>query len=168
MVPLWKHIRAVLILPFMVTIVVPTVILLRTSRPGSGLPGPDSLPFPMLGLVYIGIGLWLLIRTNVHFARSGDGTLAPWDKTSRLVVTGVYRYVRNPMISGVLFILLGEATFFGSKRLLFWFLIFLVINMIYIPLVEERDLERRFGEEYQRYTTNVPRWVPRIKPWDPE
>jgi protein-S-isoprenylcysteine O-methyltransferase Ste14 len=70
------------------------------------------------------------------------------------------------MISGVLCILLGEAILFGSLPLFYWFVFFLVGNLIYMPLVEERDLERRFGEDYILYKQNVPRWIPRSRPWD--
>lgn len=165
--PIWKHIRAVLLLPFIVTIVIPIVILHWTRQFADGwLLRPGALPFPALGTLYVAIGLSLLVRTIIQFAREGGGTLAPWDPTGRLVVTGIYRYVRNPMISGVLFILLGEATFFGSKPLLVWFLVFLAINAVYIPLFEERGLEARFGEAYREYKRSVPRWIPRVKPWD--
>ena len=71
------------------------------------------------------------------FARVGKGTLAPWDATQRLVVVGPYRYVRNPMISGVLAILLGETLAFWSAPLLAWFAAVFAVNAIYMPLVEE-------------------------------
>ena len=96
----------------------------------------------------------------------GEGTLAPWDETRRLVVRGVYRHVRNPMITGVLCLLLGEASLLGSLPLLGWFALFLLANALYIPLAEERGLERRFGEEYLLYKRNVPRWIPRVRPWN--
>ena len=70
------------------------------------------------------------------------------------------------MISGVLSILLGEATIPGSVLLFFWFIVFLLLNMIYMPLFEEPGLERRFGAEYALYKKNVLRWIPRLKPWD--
>jgi len=113
------------------------------------------------------IGLTLFISTLTHFARRGRGTLAPWDPPRVLVVEGVYRYVRNPMISGVLMILLAEALFTGSRRILIWFLLFLVINLVYIPLLEEPGLAARFGDRYGLYKKNVPRWLPRVKPWVP-
>lgn len=100
-------------------------------------------------------------------ATVGRGTLAPWDPTSRLVVRGPYRHVRNPMISGVLLVLLGEAAFLGSLPVLAWFAAVLAVNAVYFPLVEEPGLSRRFGEDYERYRANVPRWVPRLRPWEP-
>jgi protein-S-isoprenylcysteine O-methyltransferase Ste14 len=70
------------------------------------------------------------------------------------------------MISGVFAVLLGEAVFFGSAGLLVWFLLFVSLNLVFIPLWEEPDLERRLGPEYLVYKQNVPRWVPRLTPWE--
>jgi protein-S-isoprenylcysteine O-methyltransferase Ste14 len=72
------------------------------------------------------------------------------------------------MISGVCCILLGEAVLFGSVPLAIWCLAFVALNLTYIPLVEEPGLERRFGEDYLHYKQNVPRWIPRFEPWDPQ
>jgi protein-S-isoprenylcysteine O-methyltransferase Ste14 len=82
-----------------------------------------------------------------------------------LVVQGVYRHVRNPMISGVNAILLGEAIMAASLPLAGWFLVFAVANIIYIPLAEEPGLVKRFGEDYEQYRRNVPRWIPRLTAW---
>jgi hypothetical protein len=79
-----------------------------------------------------------------------------------MVVVGPYRHVRNPMISGLLLILLAEALFFGSLPILAWFAFGFALNAVYIPLVEESGLEKRFGEEYLRYKQHVPRWIPRL------
>jgi protein-S-isoprenylcysteine O-methyltransferase Ste14 len=106
-----------------------------------------------------------VLATIRLFASAGRGTLAPWDPTTRLIVRGPYRHVRNPMISGVLFILVGEAALAASLRLLVWFGAVFALNGVYIPLVEERGLEARFGEEYGTYKAHVPRWLPRIRPW---
>jgi protein-S-isoprenylcysteine O-methyltransferase Ste14 len=95
------------------------------------------------------------------FATVGESTLAPWDPTHRLVVLGPYRHVRNPMITGVISMLLGEAALLGSWPLLAWALGFFGVNAIYMPLVEEPGLVRRFGDDYVRYRQNVPRWLPR-------
>lgn len=79
---------------------------------------------------------------------------------------GVYRYVRNPMITGVMLVLLAESLFFGSLALFAWFAFFTVGNLIYIPLSEEPGLLRRFGDDYERYQEHVPRWIPRRRAWD--
>lgn len=84
------------------------------------------------------------------------------------VVLGPYRYMRNPMITGALLVLLAESSFFQSWPIVAWTLLFFVGNMIYFPLVEEKGLQKRFGEDYAVYCKNVPRWIPRLKPWQPE
>jgi protein-S-isoprenylcysteine O-methyltransferase Ste14 len=121
----------------------------------------------VLGVALAGVGLLLMARAIALFAREGRGTLAPWDPTSRLVVRGPYRHVRNPMISGVMFLLAGEAAFFGSWALAVWFACFVLVNAVWIPLVEEPGLERRFGEDYLVYREAVPRWIPRLRAWTP-
>ena len=157
----WRHLRAIGLLPVTVTIVVPGLILWRT--------GAKLAPWPLatVGIVLIAIGLALVTWTVSLFARIGKGTLAPWDPTSRLVVVGPYRHVRNPMISGVLTVLLGEAALFGSLPLLVWFGAAFAVNAVYFPLVEEPGLRKRFGEDYEAYRAAVPRWVPRLRPWEP-
>jgi len=164
-----KHIRAILILPFMAAIVIPGVLLLKGGSLTIGLPFvlPVKIFSVLVGLLLIGGGLFLLFNTIRLFATQGDGTLAPWDPTQKLVVTGVYCYVRNPMISGVMGSLLGEAVVFGSWRIFVWFVLFAIINMVYIPLSEEPGLLKRFGEDYRIYCQNVPRWIPRMTAWQP-
>jgi protein-S-isoprenylcysteine O-methyltransferase Ste14 len=167
-VPLWRHLLSVLILPFTVTVAVPAWLLARRGAAvGWNLPGPLALLPPLAGIAAAGLGLALMVQTIRLFHRVGRGTLAPWDAPRHLVVQGVYRRVRNPMISGVLALLLGETVFFGSPALGVWFLCFAGLNASYIPLVEERDLERRFGDPYREYKRHVPRWIPRRRPWEP-
>jgi protein-S-isoprenylcysteine O-methyltransferase Ste14 len=83
------------------------------------------------------------------FARVGRGTLAPWDATRNLVAVGPYRFVRNPMISGVAMMLIGEALIFGSWVLGLWASVFVAINHLYFVYSEEPGLERRFGKSYK-------------------
>ncbi len=163
-----KHVRAILLLPFNVTLVIPGIIVsaTRSIEIGWGLSLPLSLVPIFLGVLLICIGLALMYKTISLFARLGKGTLAPWDPTQELVTHGIYRHVRNPMISGVFCILSGEAILVGSFPLLIWFTVFLVLNLIFIPLFEEPNLEARFGDEYRLYKENVPRWLPRLKPWE--
>jgi len=165
---LLKHIRAILIFPVMVIIVIP-LLLLREDN-SAHTKWIDIWQFSsftkIIGILLMLSGLILMIKTITLFATVGRGTLALWDPTQKLVVQGVYRYVRNPMISGVFCILLGEALFFGSYSIFLWFLIFVSINLIYIPLLEERELKNRFGDEYTDYKKNVPRWIPRFSPWE--
>src|SRR5688500_11842539 len=99
----WRHMRAELLLPGSVTIGFPALIIARTGtiRVGWGLPLPRALLPSGAGLLLIGGGLILMLQTIRLFSLRGQGTLAPWDPPQQLVVEGVYRRVRNPMISGV-------------------------------------------------------------------
>jgi protein-S-isoprenylcysteine O-methyltransferase Ste14 len=160
-VSIWRHLLAIGLLPVTVTAVVPALILWRTGTHVA------SWLLAVIGVALIALGLVLVAWTVALFAPVGRGTLAPWDPTSRLVVRGPYRHMRNPMISGVLAILLGEAALFGSVPLLFWFAAVFAVNAVYFPLVEEQGLRQRFGEEYDAYRANVPRWLPRLRPWEP-
>jgi protein-S-isoprenylcysteine O-methyltransferase Ste14 len=163
----WRHVRAIGLLPFLATVVVPAFLVWGGDvTVGWGLPAGLAFLPVLLGALLAGIGGLLFVQTVRLLATVGEGTLAPWDPTSKLVVRGPYRRVRNPMISGVLFVLLGEAAILGSPALLIWAGAFLAVNAVYMPLVEEPGLRRRFGEDYDTYRANVPRWLPRLKPWD--
>jgi protein-S-isoprenylcysteine O-methyltransferase Ste14 len=163
-----RHIRAIAFLPASALIVIPALlVLLGDVNIGWGFSGELTLLPVIVGLVLIAAGLSLLAWTIGLFAVFGRGTLAPWDPTERLVVRGAYCHVRNPMISGVAAALLGEAVLMGSVWVLVWFTLFCLANALYISLVEERVLERRFGEEYRVYRRNVPAWIPHFRPWNP-
>ena len=164
-----RQVRAIVLLPGVVTVAVPAAIVLWTGdvNVGRGLPaGVAWLPVT-LGLALLGLGLTLVVWTIRLFVVAGRGTLAPWDPTTRLVVAGPYRHVRNPMISGVVCVLAGEAALLGSRPLLYWLAGVVAVNAVYLPLVEEPGLRRRFGEQYDVYCDNVPRWLPRLRPWSP-
>ena len=165
----WRHLLAVMLCPGTVALAVPALIVWRTGAGGVGwgLPGAFALLPVLLGALLVGLGVALVAWTVSLFAAEGRGTLAPWDPTTRLVVSGPYRHVRNPMISGVLCVLLGEAALLGSLPLLAWFAVVFAVNAVYFPLVEEPGLERRFGAAYDEYRANVPRWLPRLRPWEP-
>ena len=152
-----RHLLAIGLLPGVVAGVVPALLV----------DGLASWPLTLLGGATIAVGLALIVQTVALFVTVGKGTLAPWDPTARLVVRGPYRRVRNPMISGVLCVLLGEALLFGSPAVLAWFAIVFAVNAIYFPLVEEPGLRRRFGADYETYRAAVPRWLPRLRPWRP-
>jgi protein-S-isoprenylcysteine O-methyltransferase Ste14 len=152
-----------LVLPVTAAGVVPAVLLARIGwaqalaavRPARAA----------AGALLAAAGLGLLVWTVTLFIRVGRGTLAPWDPTRRLVVLGPYAHVRNPMISGVLAILVGEAITFGAWPLWEWAGLFLAINHVYFVASEEPGLAARFGAEYEEYRRRVPRWVPRWKAW---
>jgi protein-S-isoprenylcysteine O-methyltransferase Ste14 len=160
-----RHLIAFLALPFVAAVVVPVWIARGSVVDVSLRPDAAGRLTQLLGLTIGLVGLWLFAFSLLHFVRRGRGTLAPWDPPKRLVVTGPYRYVRNPMIAGVIFVLFGEALVLGSKPHLTWALTFFAINVIYIPLLEEPPLLRRFGESYREYQRHVRRFVPRVRPW---
>lgn len=162
-----RHLVAVAALPFTVAVVIPVWLARRDSiRPALG-GNVAELAGQTLGLLLLGVGLALFGASLRRFAAEGEGTLAPWDPPRRLVIRGPYRYVRNPMISGVLLVLFGEAAVLLSRPHLAWALVFLGINAVYIPLLEEPLLALRFGDAYRDYCRHVPRLLPRRRPWVP-
>ena len=164
-----RQLRAIALLPGMVAVVVPGVlVLVYGADPGLGWPAPASLLPVLAGLALILFGLRLWLQTIRLFVEVGEGTLAPWDPPRNFVVRGPYRRVRNPMISSLGFIILGEAVLLGSPSILVLFAGFAVTNGSYIPLIEEPGLLRRFGDRYRAYRRAVPRWIPRREPWTPE
>lgn len=118
------------------------------------------------GLMMMMAGVSVMAVTISSFIRIGKGTLAPWSPTKKLVIVGPYRYVRNPMIMGVLTVLLGESLSLLSAPILKWAGLFFLINTIYFMLSEEPGLEHRFGDDYRKYKKHVSRWLPRITPFD--
>jgi protein-S-isoprenylcysteine O-methyltransferase Ste14 len=164
-----RQARAIALLPGTVAVALPAVILVAGEGPnvGWGLSRALAALTVVAGGVLIVAGLALWIWTVRLFARVGKGTLAPWDPTRRLVVVGPYRHVRNPMITAVLAVLLGEAAVFGSPGLLILSAAFVAVNWVFFVAHEEPGLERRFGDEYRDYKRGVPRWIPRRTPWTP-
>ena len=159
---LLRALAAILALPVVVTVGVPALLLAGRSAPPAGVLARG------LGLLLGGAGLVLAGWTVSLFFSVGHGTLAPWDPPRRLVVRGPYQHVRNPMITGVLAILLGEAAWFWSPAVLAWAGVFLLINAVYLPVVEEPNLAARFGADYAEYCRHVPRWLPRWSAWKPQ
>jgi protein-S-isoprenylcysteine O-methyltransferase Ste14 len=164
----WKLLRAILLLPVMLMLVIPATILCSTGVDTFGL--WRSLPatrvaLPVLGMVFLSLGLFLMVATIRLLVIVGKGTFAPWNPPQHLVIRGIYRLVRNPMISGGFSFLLGAALLAASLPLVCWFALHVLLNVIYIPLVEEPELVKRFGNEYLAYRHNVPRWIPRLSPW---
>ena len=160
-------IKAVIVLPGTALVFVPGAILWLVGESGASH-GPAGLLLPRFWLaIALGLsGFALAAWTTRLFVTTGRGTPAPWAPPERFVVRGPYRHVRNPMITGVILMLGAESLFFGSWHLAGWMLVFFVGNAFYFPLVEERDLERRFGDDYRLYKANVPRWIPRWRAWN--
>ena len=174
----WRMMKAVLILPGTAVVLVPGLIIWAAA--GTDFGGPVSPPGVIrlwaglgglglggLGLGIFGLGICFGFWTASLFVTIGKGTPAPWDPPKKLVIRGPYRHVRNPMITSVLLMLLGEALTLQSWPIGWWGLFFFAANSVYFPLSEEKGLERRFGDDYRTYKANVPRWVPRLTAWRP-
>lgn len=162
-----KQLLLSLLLPFTVTIIIPSLILFNLEkRTLINLLSYDPI-FLIIGLFVLGLGLIIFITCVRVFYKLGKGTLMPISKiqTQNLVIHGPYKYVRNPMIIGVIIMILSEAFIFSSINLLIYTLAFFIVNLIYIPLVEEKGLEKRFGQDFLIYRKKVRGWIPRIKPF---
>lgn len=160
-------IKAFFLFPFNVMGTVPT-FLLWCSRPAGWLEF-FSLSFSpwqsTVGGMLIVTGVYLCWTTVSLFTELGQGTPAPFDPPKKLVVQGIYRHSRNPMMVGVWSVLLGESILFGSLPVMAWCLFFITACLFVVPLWEEPELEKRFGESYLNYKRNVPRWLSRMTPW---
>jgi len=165
MITLLRHLLAIVTLPFMVAVLVPFWIAERYGVTFSLGPSIGLVMLQVVGLVLFSFGLVLFVASLRRFAADGKGTLAPWDPPSVFVVRGPYQIVRNPMISGVIMSLFGEALVLLSPPHGIWAVIFLVLNLFYIPLVEEPQLKQRFGDSYREYCRHVRRFIPRFSPW---
>ena len=121
-----------------------------------------SLARNIPAVVLITIGLIPLFESIWRFIVVGRGTLMPAVPTERLVVSGLYRHVRNPMYLGVVTALTGEALLFASRHMLVYLAIIWSIMHGFVCFYEEPRLAGTHGEEYSRFKRNVPRWIPRL------
>jgi protein-S-isoprenylcysteine O-methyltransferase Ste14 len=158
---LLRHLLAVLLLPFVVVVLVPRWLLAGEGPPVAT--GGMHFGMRIIGALVLLAGFSLFTWCIALFARVGQGTLAPWDPTRRLVAAGPYRYTRNPMITAVATMLGGEAIYFQSSHIAWWLAAFVALNHLHFLFVEEPGLVARFGEDYERYRSVVPRWLPRVK-----
>jgi protein-S-isoprenylcysteine O-methyltransferase Ste14 len=109
-----------------------------------------------------------LVECFIRFALEGEGTPAPVAPTKKLVVKGLYRYVRNPMYVAVVGLILGQALLFESTQVAWYGAAIWFFFHVFVFFFEERRLRREFGADYVLYRANVPRWIPRLTPWRPE
>ncbi len=162
-------------LPITVTIVFPLLLLYFTGTSDLWFKWPLTFDIisvsevlrVLLSGFFLLFGLDLLGHTVRKFAREGEGTLSPLHPTKNLVVTGIYCHVRNPMIIGVLCIVLGESLVLPSFSVFLLCFFFFIGNHFYFIYSEEPGLVSRFGNAYLEYKKNVPRWIPRRTPWIP-
>jgi len=117
--------------------------------------------YQYLGLVLIALGTIFYLWCAWDFAMAGKGTPAPIDPPKELVVRGLYKYVRNPMYVGIISVLLGETFLFNSKRLLEYAAGGFLLILLFVIFYEEPALTKKFGESYKKYSSEVPRFIPR-------
>ena len=137
----------------------------RMTRWHFSLPLLGFSGFRVIGILMIAAGLPVLLDSFARFAIQGLGTPAPVAPPQHLVVTGLYRYVRNPMYVAVTLLILGQGLLFGSVRLLQYGVAVWLAFFAFVLLYEEPVLRHKFGADYREFCAHVPRWLPRLRPW---
>ena len=158
--PILKTVVFVILVPGTALLWAPDLMLKKS------VPRPANW-FSWLALVPLVSGAAILLECAWEFAVKGLGTPAPIDPPKTLVVSGLYRYVRNPMYAGVALVLFSEAVLFSSLRLLEYALIVWAAFFLFVVAYEEPALRKKFGASYRAYLKAVPRWLPRLTPWTP-
>jgi protein-S-isoprenylcysteine O-methyltransferase Ste14 len=150
-----------LLMPLQVAVTVPWMLSRWRLRP----PPLGWAGFRALGAVLIAAGVPVLLAAIVRFVRQGRGIPTPVLPARHLVVTGLYRYVRNPMYVAVVCVIVGQALLFASGPVLRYALVVAAGFHLFVLLHEEPSLRSRFGAEYEAYCRGVRRWRPRLTPW---
>ena len=122
-------------------------------------------PVRWIGVLLIVAGVPVLLDSFARFALKGLGTPAPVFPTRHLVVSGLYRYVRNPMYLAVAAVIIGQGLLFGDVRVLAYGVFVCLGFHVFVLLYEEPALRRTFGAEYKNFCANVGRWIPRLRAW---
>lgn len=153
----------VVLFPVVVIGVVPGLLI---AEYGYTLPHVNDVGFWFSKPLLPG-GVVLILWTVILFFIFGKGTPVPWAPPKTLVQVGPYRFVRNPMMLGVLMVVLGEALIISSMAIALWFAALFAAMNVFIVFFEEPGLKKRFGENYVEYTRHVGRWIPRLSGWPP-
>ena len=124
-------------------------------------------PLRIAGGLLLCAGLAVLLDSFARFAIQGIGTPAPVFPTRHLVVTGLYRYVRNPMYVAVVAAVTGQGLIFGNVHVLEYAALAWLVCHLFVIAYEEPTLRATFGAEYALFCSAVPRWIPRLSPWRP-
>jgi protein-S-isoprenylcysteine O-methyltransferase Ste14 len=149
-----RALAALLVLPGTYAAVIPALLVANDRWRGEGVPA---------GWIPLGVGIAILLWSVRDFYAAGKGTLAPWDPPKRLVVIGLYRFVRNPMYVGLMFLLAGWALVAGSPLLAAYLVVMAVAFHLRVVLHEEPRLKQQFTADWSAYAAVVPRWFPRLR-----
>jgi protein-S-isoprenylcysteine O-methyltransferase Ste14 len=133
----------------------------------AGWDGHPAWQLRAAGVVLVAASAAVLLHAFAHFVLEGIGTPAPVAPTERLVVGGLYRYVRNPMYVAVTATILGQALLFGRVVLVGYAVAFAAVVAAFARFYEEPTLRRQFGAEYEAYRRAVPGWRPRLTAFAP-
>jgi protein-S-isoprenylcysteine O-methyltransferase Ste14 len=119
------------------------------------------------GWIMVATGALVVLPSMSIFAWRGFGTPAPFDPPRRLVISGPYRFVRNPMYVGFVVVLAGEAIVYPylTRLMVGTLAVFVALATGFVMTFEEPVLRSKFGDEYAAYCRNVGRWIPRFAPW---
>jgi protein-S-isoprenylcysteine O-methyltransferase Ste14 len=143
-----------IVAPGMVAGYIPLALLRNGSQIETGVFAYLAFPLWLIGGIVVLWSFW-------NFLIQGRGTPAPIAPPKELVVTGFYRYVRNPIYVGLLAMILGHFLWFGYWNLLIYAIVVFVAFHTFVTLYEEPTLKRNFGAAYEDYLKKVPRWIPR-------
>ena len=106
---------------------------------------------------------WLICAWPVIAFVLTRGSPVPFNPPPKLITTGLYAYIRNPMLLGLFIFLIGLGVLFGSLSLIFIFTpLFILINVLYLKAIEEKEMEKKFGIEYLEYKRDVPMFIPKL------
>jgi protein-S-isoprenylcysteine O-methyltransferase Ste14 len=151
--PLLKTALFTVIVPGTVAVVIPRYLM-------GGFNVPRLSPLAAIGAIVTLLGACIYFLCAWEFAVRGLGTPAPIAPTKKLVVSGLHRYVRNPMYIGVALVILGEAVLFRAPYVAEYAALMLFVAHLFVIFYEEPTLRRQFGESYEKYRRTVPRWIP--------
>jgi len=153
-----KSALATIVVPGTACALIPYYILKATHVSLS--PPFDILQF--MAILISVLGLYMIVWVSTAFVRQGKGTPIPIDPPTHLLITGLYRYVRNPMYVGALLIVIAEAIYFSYPWLMLYAAGLWAALHTALVVFEEPQLKRRFGADYEHYLMTVPRWIPKL------
>ena len=148
---------ATVVVPGAAVVLVPYLVLQATG----GVSTPQVGLIEVVSVVLALMGASMVVWVSVTFVTHGKGTPVPIEPPKNFVAAGLYRFVRNPMYFGALLTLFAEAALFRSAWILLYAGLLWLALHTFTVLLEEPQLERRFGDPYRAYKARTPRWIPR-------